>query len=369
MTDTSLPEAVPGSLPRHASPGRSALAATARAAMIGALAIGMTGFVLARELNVTAEASADASAEAAAETAAEGAALASGLTAPDTSTWDMRAEMAAVSSRDFLSGRQTLDGPAAAFSVMVDGSVLPVESNAPTLAEALARAGITVGADDIVSAPLGSELVPGQEITIQRVTGDQVTEEIVDSFETREVENDSMYNDQRRTTVEGVDGLTVTTYTTHLVDGEEASREVLATVLVRERVDRVIEVGTKERPKPPPPPPAPAAPAAPAAPRAYSGNAVSIGQQMAANRGWTGDQWSCLYNLWQKESNWNPNARNPSSGAHGIPQSLPGSKMASHGADWATNPATQIAWGLDYIAGRYGSPCGAWSHSVARNWY
>ncbi len=90
---------------------------------------------------------------------------------------------------------------------------------------------------------------------------------------------------------------------------------------------------------------------------------------MAAARGWTGEQWNCLYSLWQKESNWNPYAQNPSSGAYGIPQSLPGNKMATHGADWRTNPATQIAWGLDYIAGRYGTACGAWNHSVARNWY
>ena len=90
---------------------------------------------------------------------------------------------------------------------------------------------------------------------------------------------------------------------------------------------------------------------------------------MQLERGWTGSQWTCLEKLWTKESNWNPTADNPTSSAYGIPQSLPGSKMASKGADWATNPATQIAWGLDYIAGSYGSPCGAWSHSQAVNWY
>ena len=73
--------------------------------------------------------------------------------------------------------------------------------------------------------------------------------------------------------------------------------------------------------------------------------------------------------LWQKESNWRYTARNPSSGAYGIPQSLPGSKMASAGADWQTNPATQIKWGLGYIAARYGTPCSAWAHSQQVNWY
>lgn len=85
--------------------------------------------------------------------------------------------------------------------------------------------------------------------------------------------------------------------------------------------------------------------------------------------GWGADQLTCLISLWQKESNWNSTASNPSSGAYGIPQSLPGSKMASAGADWQTNPATQIKWGLGYIAERYKTPCGAWGHSVSVGWY
>ncbi len=101
---------------------------------------------------------------------------------------------------------------------------------------------------------------------------------------------------------------------------------------------------------------------------------VSTPQTIAKNvmytYGW-GDaqQFSCLDSLWTRESNWNPYAANPSSGAYGIPQSLPGDKMASAGADWATNPETQIRWGLTYIQGRYGTPCGAWSHSMSYGWY
>jgi hypothetical protein len=90
---------------------------------------------------------------------------------------------------------------------------------------------------------------------------------------------------------------------------------------------------------------------------------------MVADRGWGGAQFGCLDRLWQKESNWNHLARNRSSGATGIPQALPGSKMASAGADWRTNPATQIEWGLGYIADQYGTPCAAWSHSRQTNWY
>lgn len=102
----------------------------------------------------------------------------------------------------------------------------------------------------------------------------------------------------------------------------------------------------------------------------YSGqDPRSIAQSMVAARGWSGTEFQCLVSLWDRESGWNPYAANPSSGAYGIPQSLPGSKMASAGADWQTNPATQITWGLGYIAGRYGTPCGAWGHSNAVGWY
>lgn len=104
---------------------------------------------------------------------------------------------------------------------------------------------------------------------------------------------------------------------------------------------------------------------------AGGGPAVAIGQQMAAARGWTGGEWNALYQLWQGESGWNPLADNPTSDAYGIPQSLPGSKMASAGPDWRTNPATQIRWGLDYIAGRYGDPINAYRQWLGRSphWY
>lgn len=85
--------------------------------------------------------------------------------------------------------------------------------------------------------------------------------------------------------------------------------------------------------------------------------------------GWGSDQFGCLDLLWTKESGWNHQAQNPSSGAYGIPQSLPGSKMATFGDDWQTNAQTQIAWGLDYISQVYGTPCAAWGHSQAVDWY
>ncbi|WP_406146229.1 lytic transglycosylase domain-containing protein [Streptomyces sp. NBC_01012] len=81
------------------------------------------------------------------------------------------------------------------------------------------------------------------------------------------------------------------------------------------------------------------------------------------------DQFQCFSNIVNHESSWNYQASNASSGAYGLVQALPGSKMSSAGADWQTNPATQIKWGLSYMDGRYGSPCGAWSFWQANNWY
>ncbi|MEO8517717.1 MAG: hypothetical protein ABI438_00955 [Dermatophilaceae bacterium] len=95
----------------------------------------------------------------------------------------------------------------------------------------------------------------------------------------------------------------------------------------------------------------------------------AVGRLLVFDKGWSDGQFNCLDSLWTKESGWRWNADNPSSSAYGIPQALPGSKMASVASDWSTNPITQITWGLSYISNRYGSPCSAWGHSQAFNWY
>jgi hypothetical protein len=83
----------------------------------------------------------------------------------------------------------------------------------------------------------------------------------------------------------------------------------------------------------------------------------------------SGKEFDCLVALWDRESSWNVYAQNAGSGAYGIPQALPGNKMADAGSDWKTNADTQIRWGLGYIKDRYGSPCAAWGHSNANGWY
>lgn len=94
-----------------------------------------------------------------------------------------------------------------------------------------------------------------------------------------------------------------------------------------------------------------------------------VARAMLADFGWDAGQFSCLDRIWTQESGWRVDAENPSSGAYGIPQSLPGTKMASAGSDWRTNPATQIRWGLGYIQDRYGSPCEAWDFKKGAGWY
>jgi hypothetical protein len=95
-----------------------------------------------------------------------------------------------------------------------------------------------------------------------------------------------------------------------------------------------------------------------------------IARQILKNKfGYGAGQFSCFNNIIMRESMWKVNATNPSSGAYGIPQALPGSKMASEGSDWRTNPATQIIWAVKYMEDRYGNPCAAWSFKAAKGWY
>ncbi len=105
-----------------------------------------------------------------------------------------------------------------------------------------------------------------------------------------------------------------------------------------------------------------------AATQVPSGTPERIAELMLFQYGWAA-QFSCLSALWAQESGWNVYAENPSSGAYGIPQALPGSKMASAGAGWQSDAATQISWGLGYIRAMYGSPCAAWGHEEAAGWY
>ena len=110
------------------------------------------------------------------------------------------------------------------------------------------------------------------------------------------------------------------------------------------------------------------APTVPSGPPPSPSSAQGIAYSMLASFGFSTNQFGCLDDLWNQESGWRYNAEN-ASGAYGIPQALPGSKMASAGPDWQTDPTTQIKWGLGYIKSMYGTPCGAWGHEEADGWY
>lgn len=159
----------------------------------------------------------------------------------------------------------------------------------------------------------------------------------------------------RRVVQTGVPGVEMVSYTVTTINGVEVGRTPGISVVVAAPTDEIVAVGALTIPP---------------ATEVQKGTNRALGQQMALDGyGWTGDEWACLDNLWARESGWSHTAGNKTSGAYGIPQALPGSKMAVYGADWESNPATQITWGLHYIQDRYATPCGAWGHFTSHNWY
>lgn len=239
-------------------------------------------------------------------------------------------------------------------TVSVDGQEVELDTNLPTVREALLEVGLVLGEDDALSVPLDSPAEDGLEIEVTRaeVVAGTVTE--TTDFEEREVEDASYAKGTRIVQQQGQVGVREVTYTATVVDGKEVGRTVLASVIVSEPQDRIVLVGTMKVPD---------------VPKVKPGTAKAIAKDLAADKGWGDDEFKCLVALWQKESGWRVDAHNKSSGAYGIPQALPGKKMAKYGDDWRTNPETQIKWGLAYIKGRYTTPCGAWGHFLRKNWY
>ncbi|SKC38043.1 aggregation-promoting factor C-terminal-like domain-containing protein [Krasilnikoviella flava] len=199
---------------------------------------------------------------------------------------------------------------------------------------------------------------PQVAVVVQRVETKKVTTTTSIDHETKTKKSSDRYADlDPKVAKKGKDGERTIVHQVTTIDGKVVKKTKVSDDVTTKPVTGVLVKGTKERPEPEPETPT------------YSGSTRSIGQQMAAARGWSGSEWTCLESLWTKESGWDASAANPSSGAYGIPQSLPGSKMATAGSDWQTNPATQIEWGLGYIADVYGTPCGAWGHSQSVGWY
>lgn len=278
-------------------------------------------------------------------------------------------------------------GVAAALALAVSGgayaAVQATGSDAQPMTESQARLqdiadNSAPDVDDSASTTDDSAADDSSELSVE---GDgssvtTVTEDVTDAHSSTQEETDSLPQGQTQVKTAGVDGVSRVTYQVTMRDGQEVSREAVSSVVVTQRVDEVVLVGTGEATTASAAAAAPAPAAAPSAPVAETAaagtdaaSAQAVARSMMGSYGWGDDQFSCLVSLWNRESSWDYQAENASSGAYGIPQSLPGSKMGSVGADWRTNPTTQIIWGLGYISGRYGSPCSAWAHSEATGWY
>ncbi|HJQ01096.1 MAG TPA: ubiquitin-like domain-containing protein [Jatrophihabitans sp.] len=228
-----------------------------------------------------------------------------------------------------------------------------VLSAGPTVYQAASDAGVVLSPDDRLLPSGSSRITDNEVVRIQRVSYRTSVRQVQVPFSTVQRTDPNSYAGTSSLVTAGQNGISRITYQLVYLDGKLAGRIPVWTTVVRPVVNRQTKIGTKN------PPIGSTIPA---------GAAQQIAAGMVAARGWGSDQFSCLVSLWSKESGWRTDASNPS-GAYGIPQALPGSKMSSAGPDWQTDAATQISWGLGYIAGVYGTPCSAWAHSQNYNWY
>lgn len=231
------------------------------------------------------------------------------------------------------------------------GKASEQRTRAATVSEFLAEKGVSVGDADTLSVNPSNPIEAGMTIELWRDGKQTVTQEEEIDFPIEKIQDANRPVGYKEVKTPGEKGLRNATYEIEMRNGQELNRQEIASVTIKEPKKQVEIVGTKA--------PVPTNP---------SENA-QLGHKMMLEFGYGEDQWSCLYNLWTRESGWRTTAGNPSSGAYGIPQSLPASKMATYGSDYLTNPATQITWGLNYIKGRYSTPCGAWDHFLSKNWY
>jgi hypothetical protein len=162
----------------------------------------------------------------------------------------------------------------------------------------------------------------------------------------------------------GKNGEAQVTYEVKSVDGKEVSRTEIGRNVTTAPTDEVVVRGTGDANSI-----QVALDTAAAETGTKDGNMNYAKLFIQQEYGWDESEFKCLAKLWTRESKWNHSARNRSSGAYGIPQSLPGTKMRTFGDDWRTNPVTQIKWGANYIEKRYDTPCKAWQHSETHNWY
>lgn len=263
---------------------------------------------------------------------------------------EVRAEAPEDLLKEGVVGERYVIDRATPVTLILYGNVSGVRTQAKTVGELLKEKNVTIEPSDTVAPATDTPLQNDMRVTITREGQQLETVEEPIAPPTEYVDDPNLTRGEEVVRELGAPGKQVVIYNIKLENGQIVAKEAIQKVVTVNPQRKLIARGTKIIISNP------------------SEN-VQIGQRLAAARGWTGQEFYCLYQLWQKESGWNTTAGNTSSGAYGIPQALPGTKMATVGADWRTNPATQITWGMGYIAGRYGTPCAAYSVSQARGWY
>lgn len=255
-------------------------------------------------------------------------------------------------------------------SVVADGRTRVVTTTDGTVAAMLAHIGIAMGAKDRLNVAVTAAPVDKERIVLQRIKEARLVEQRALPFPTTKQNDPTALQGSTTVVTAGKAGVARVTWAVVYVDGRVAGKTAVGTTVVSPAVAQLIKIGTKAIPVPvATPTPQPTGGGGSTAPIVVDPNsAQGIAKAMLKQRGWGDDQFSCLVQMWNRESGWRVNAANPS-GAYGIPQALPGSKMASAGPNWESNATTQITWGLGYISGRYGTPCGAWDFWQAHNWY
>ncbi len=211
---------------------------------------------------------------------------------------------------------------------------------------------VTLAQPDRVSAPLASRPAAGERIVVQRiVTQRQSVSEPV-PYPTQQQDDPGIPSGQTTIVQPGEQGSDAVVYDVVYLDGAVVGRTQVSRTVATPPTPQVMHIGTGA------PPPDDVA------------NNQAIARSMLGQYGFGQDQMGCLIQMWNHESGWRATAENANGGAYGIPQSLPGDKMASAGANWRTDPRVQIAWGLQYIKNSYGTPCSAWSTWQAHGgWY
>jgi hypothetical protein len=256
-----------------------------------------------------------------------------------------------VSSRSV--SRQAISGDLKTVTIKTETGESIIETSAPDVKSVLAEQNITVGFNETVVPNANNRIEDGGTILVGYVETRTESTTTTIKFDTQKIDDPTLTKGKENVQTKGSDGKSSATFLIQSINGVEINRTTFAESIVKPVQNKVILVGTFDL----------------ASINVDPGSLKADALNLLPTFGFGADQFSCLDNLWTRESTWNPSAENPSSGAYGIPQALPGSKMSEFGLDWRTNPITQMKWGLNYIKQRYGTPCGAWAYSESVGWY